>query len=400
LVAILVAMATLVDTLVQRGSAGLFNDFYDYWLAAKVLAGGGNPYDAGSLATTAAHVGLHYTVGTGYSYPVLFAYLCMPLSALPVAIAAWVFAALSLAGLGLAVALLAAPGVGLRMRELILLGVVAGGLTPIAGSLYFGQANLLILSLLALAYRAAARPLALGLATAVKLYPAAALAAMAAQGRRSVRLSAATAAAAAGLILIPNLLAARSSVPLAAALFGSDSFWTNQSINGWVSRLSMTSKFTKPPLPGLPVAPIEVCLVVLLGAAVLGVMVWRRGSPWAGCFSLALLYGVVAAPKNSLWNYTPMVLLVFYAWPLVRRQPRLLAVLISGLALVELQTVVDYYRHTFYGQPALTWLSSLALYGGLVLMGLNAYLLLAAADQLPDCVVDSDKALVAAEELG
>ena len=395
------ATATLVDTLVQRGSAGLFNDFYDYWLAAKVLAGGGNPYDVASLATTAAHVGLHYTVGTGYSYPVLFAYLCVPLGALPAATAAWVFAALSLAGLGLAVALLATPGAGLRMRELILLGVLAGGLTPIAGSLYFGQANLLILPLLALAYRAAARPLALGLATAVKLYPVAALVAIAAQGgRRSVRLCAATAASAAGLILIPNLLAARSSTQLAVGLFGPDSFWTNQSINGWVSRLSMTSEFTKPPLPGIPVAPIEVGLVALLGAAVLGVMVWRRGSPWAGCLSLALLYGVVAAPKNSLWNYTPMVLLVFYSWPLVRRQPRLLAVLILGLALVEVQAVVDYYRHTFYSRAALTWLSSLALYGGLVLIGLNGYLLLAAADQLPDGVVEPDKALVAAQELG
>jgi hypothetical protein len=400
LVAVLVATATLVDTLVQRGSAGLFNDFYDYWLAAKVLAGSGNPYDVGSLAATAAHTGLHYTVGTGYSYPVLFAYLCLPLAALPGATAAWVFAALSLAGLWLAVALLATPPASLRMRELILLGVLAGGLTPVAGSLYFGQANLLILPLLALAYRAFARPLALGLATAVKLYPAAALAAMAAQGRRSVPLCAATAAAAGGLILIPNLVAARSSTQLAAGLFGPDSFWTNQSINGWVSRLSMTSEFTKPPLPGLPAAPMEVGLVVLLGAAVLGVMVWRRGSPWAGCLSLALLYGVVAAPKNSLWNYTPVVLLVFYSWPLVRRQPRLLAVLISGLALVEVQAVVDYYRHTFYSRPALTWLSSLALYGGLVLMGLNAYLLLAAADQLPDGVVEPDKALVAAQELG
>lgn len=394
------ATATLVDTLVQRGSAGLFNDFYDYWLAAKVLAGGGNPYDVGSLATTAAHVGLHYTVGTGYSYPVLFAYLCMPLAALPAATAAWVFAALSLFGLWLAVALLATPGASLRMRELIVLGVLAGGLTPVAGSLYFGQANLLILPLLALAYRAFARPLALGLASAVKLYPGAALAAMAARGRPSARLFAATATAAAGLILIPNLLAARSSTQLVAGLFGPDAFWTNQSINGWVSRLSMTSEFTKPPLPGLPVAPIEVGLVVLLGAAVFGVMVWRRGGPWAGCLSLALLYGVVAAPKNSLWNYTPMVLLVFYSWPFVRRQPRLLAVLISGLALVEVQAVVDYYRHTFYSRPALTWLSSLALYGGLVLIGLNAYLLLAAPDQLPDGVVEPDKALVAAQELG
>jgi hypothetical protein len=399
-VAVLVAAATLADTLLQRGSAGLFNDFYDYWLAAKVLVSGGNPYDTAALAATAAHVGLHYTVGTGYSYPVLFAYLCLPLSAMPASTAAWVFAALSLAGLGLAVALLAAPLAGLRMRELVLLAVLAGGLTPIAGSLYFGQVNLLVLPLLALAYRAAARPLAVGLATAVKLYPAAALAAVAAQGRRSVRLLVATAAIGAGLTVIPNLLAAKSSNQLGSGLFGPDSFWTNQSINGWVSRLSMTSEFTKPPLPGIPVVPIELGVVLLLGAAVLAVMVWRRGSPWTGCLSLALLYGTVAAPKNSLWNYAPMLLMVFFSWPLVRRRSRLLAVLFLGLALVEVQAVVDYFRHTFYGSPAITWLSSLALYGGLVLVGLNVYLLLTAADQLPDGVVDPDEALVAPKELG
>jgi hypothetical protein len=148
------------------------------------------------------------------------------------------------------------------------------------------------------------------------------------------------------------------------------------------------------------VVPVELTLVALLGAAVLGVMLFRRGSPWAGCLALALLYGIVAAPKNSLWNYTPVVLLLFYAWPLVRRRPELLATLVAGLALVEVQAVVDYFRHNFYAVPQLTWLSSLALYGSLLLMALNAYLLLSAADQVPDRVVEPDQAFVAAEELG
>jgi hypothetical protein len=286
------------------------------------------------------------------------------------------------------------------MRELTLLAVLAGALTPVAGSLYFGQANLLILPLLALGYRAAYRPIALGLATAVKLYPGAALAAIAAQGRRSTGLFAATLAATVGLTVVPNLVAGKSSNGLAAGLFGPDSFWTNQSINGWISRLSTTSEFTKPPIPGLPVAPVELALVLVMGAAVLGVLVSRRGSPWAGCLSLALLYGIVAAPKNSLWNYTPVVLLLFYSWPLVRHRPKLLGALLAGLTLVEVQAVVDYFRHTFYTGPDLTWLSSLALYGGFLLLALNIYLLLTAADQLPDGVVDPDKTLVAAKELG
>jgi hypothetical protein len=374
LTAVLVAVASLLDTLLQRGSDGLFNDFYDYWLAARVVAAGGNPYDPVTMAAAVAHSGLHFTLGTGYSYPILFAYLCVPLGALPATAAAVVFSLLSLAALGLAVAMLASPLRRLPIAELLLLGAIAGILTPVSGSLYFGQANLLILPLLALAWRGVARPLTLGLATAIKLYPAVALAAIAAGGRRSLRLLASTLAVMVAITLLPNLLAGKNPGGTAGSLFSPDSFWTNQSLNGFVSRLSMPSDFTRPPLPGLPVVPIELALVGLLGATALAVMVWRGGHPWAGCLSLAITFGVVSAPKNSLWNYAPLLLSVFFCWPLARRRLLPMAVLATGLVLVELQTVVDYFRQSFYSSTALTWLSSLALYGALLLIALNAYL--------------------------
>jgi hypothetical protein len=371
-----VAAGSLVDTLLQRGSDGLFNDFYDYWLAARVVAAGGNPYDTATMAAAITHSGLHFTLGTGYSYPILFAYLCIPLGALPATSAAVLFSLLSLAALGLAVALLATPLRLVPYAELLLIGAIAGVLTPVSGSLYFGQANLLVLPLLALAWRGRARPLALGLATAIKLYPAAALAAIVAGGRRSLRLLASTLALALALTVLPNLLAGNNPAGTAGGLFGPDPFWTNQSLNGFVSRLSMPSEFTHPPLTGLPVVPTELVLLALLGAGVLTVMVWQGGRPWAGCLSLAIAFGVVAAPKNSLWNYTPLLLSVFFCWPLVRRRPPLLAILLASLALLELQAVIDYFRHSFYSNPGLTWLSSLALYGALLMIGLNAYLVL------------------------
>ncbi|HXO66770.1 MAG TPA: hypothetical protein VN863_02115, partial [Candidatus Dormibacteraeota bacterium] len=61
LAAVVVAGASLIDTLIQRGSDGLFNDFYDYWLAARVIGAGGNPYDTAALAAAAGHAGLHFT---------------------------------------------------------------------------------------------------------------------------------------------------------------------------------------------------------------------------------------------------------------------------------------------------------------------------------------------------
>jgi hypothetical protein len=379
LVAVLVAAASLVDTLLQRGSDGLFNDFYDYWLAARVLGTGGNPYDAAAMTAAAGHAGLHFTLGTGYSYPLLFGYLCLPLTVLAPGPAAIAFSGLSLLALGLAVAILATPLGRLHLAELLLLGALAGGLTPISGSLYFGQANLVLLPLLALAWRGAARPLTLGLATAVKLYPAAALAAIVAGGRRSLGLVGATASAMLVLTVAPNLLA-RIATGGGPALFLPDPFWTNQSVNGLLSRLSMSSEFTRPPLPGLPVAPIEIIVLLLLGGGSMVVMVLRKGRPWAGSLSLALAVAVVAAPKNSLWNYAPLLLVVFFCWPLVRHRASGLAVLLTGLALIELQAVIDYFRHTFYTSPGLTWLSSLALYGALLLIALNAYLVLKAGD--------------------
>ena len=104
-------------------------------------------------------------------------------------------------------------------------------------------------------------------------------------------------------------------------------------------------------------------------------MLRRAGSP-GRLPLLAIAFGVVAAPKNSLWNYTPLLLSVFFCWPLVRRRSAAMAVLVTGLALIEIQAVVDYFRHSFYTSPGLTWLSSLALYGALLLIALNAYLVL------------------------
>jgi hypothetical protein len=381
LVATLVALALLLDTLLQRGSDGLFNDFFDYWLAAKVIGAGGNPYDTAAIMAAAGNAGLHFTLGTGYSYPLLFGCICLPLTILPPGPAAIVFSAISLLALGVAVAILATPLGRLGVVELLVLGTLAGGLTPISGSLYFGQANLVLLPLLALAWRGLARPLTLGLATAVKLYPAAALAAILATGRRSLGVLGATGSAMLILTLVPNLLARATPRTGPQSLFLPDPFWTNQSLNGLLSRLSMRSEFTSPPLPGLPIAPIEITVLLLLGGGAMALMVLRKGRPWAGSLSLALAYGVVAAPKNSLWNYAPLLLVLFFCWPLVRHRAVGLAVLLTGLALVEVQAVIDYFRHTFYSSPGRTWLSSLALYGALLLIALNAYLVLVARDE-------------------
>ncbi|MEA2645029.1 MAG: alpha,2-mannosyltransferase [Chloroflexota bacterium] len=377
----MVAIATIA-TLVTRGDSGMFNDFYDYWGAARVLLGGGNPYDISAIAAAVHGAGVDFESGRGYSYPALFAFAMAPLGLLPPRTAAWVFTGLSMAGLLLAVTILASPLARLRAWELVLLGGLCGWFTATRGTIFFGQANLLVLPLLAVAYRGVARPGMVALAAAVKLYPAAGALPLLFR-RGDLRPLLASVAAGLGLIVVPNLVVAAlpgggvTAGARLASFFDADPFWTNQSVNGWISRLALAGDYTAPPLPGLDTRVAMLAVVGILAVALVVVLMVTRGAPWDGCFALALGFAVVAAPKNSLWNYMPLLLAVFFCWPRVRRRPVAFVFLAVGFGLVQLQSIIDTTRDTFYGfQPGMTWLSSLALYGALVVCGLTAYLLL------------------------
>jgi hypothetical protein len=373
-----VAGAFTLDSARTQGTSGLFNDFFDYWAGARLLASGGNPYDVSAVNALLDQSGAHATVGTfGYSYPLLFALVMRPFALLPPYPAAFVFMALSLLALGLAVALLvtgARPG---SLAEALLLGVAAGGFVPVRGSLYFGQANLVVLLALALAARGVARPAMLAWTASVKLFPAAALAAFVARGRRERVQLVAGFAGAVALIAVPNLVLghARAGTGMAGML-APDPFWTNQSLNGWLSRLALPSDWTQPPLPWLPVTPLLLLVASAGAVAVLLAVLRARGEPWDGTLALLICFGVVAAPKNSLWNFTPLLLALMYCWPLARRRPLLLAVLLAGWGAIELQSSLDAARDSVYrGSPAFTWLSSVALYGALLITGVVAWLL-------------------------
>jgi hypothetical protein len=373
-----VAGAFTLDSVRTQGTSGLFNDFFDYWAGARLLASGGNPYDVNAVNALLDHSGAHATVGVfGYSYPLLFALVMRPFALLPPYPAAFAFMALSLLALGLAVALLvtgARPG---SLAEALLLGAAAGGFVPVRGSLYFGQANLVVLLALALAARGVARPAMLAWTASIKLFPAAALAAFVAGGRRERLQLVAGLAGAAALILVPNLVLghARPGTGMAGML-APDPFWTNQSLNGWLSRLALPSDWTQPPLPWLPVTPLLLLVASAGAGAVLLAVLRARGEPWEGTLALLICFGVVAAPKNSLWNFTPLLLALMYCWPLVRRRPLLLAVLLAGWGAIEVQSSLDAVRDSVYrSSPAFTWLSSVALYGALLITGVVAWLL-------------------------
>jgi hypothetical protein len=326
---------------------GFLNDFWDYWGAARILNSGGDPYDRHLLGQVLAASGLHSTVGTGYSYPVLLAELARPLGLLPPGPAAVAFTAGSLAALGLAVALLVSPIGGWKA---VLVATAAGLFAPVDGTLYFGQVNLYLLPLLVLSYRGVQRPLLIALAAAVKLYPAALLVGFAREGRKGARLAITSIVVMAAVAVGPNLVAGRGSYAgNVLQMFGPDPYWSNQSINGWLSRV----------LHGGPVTPLMLITCTALGSVVAAILA-RRSHTWQDAFALLLCYSVVAAPKNSLWNFAPLIIALTHGWAMVGLRPPAMGALVLAWALL-------------YG----SYSASLPLLGGMVVLAVLAAALVA-----------------------
>jgi hypothetical protein len=372
-----VALARVVHSVATRGSAGLFNDFYDYWGAAVLLNRGRNPYDIGTLHAVQRAAGLQSETGSGYSYPVFFAHLLRPLALLQAPTAAFIFSVVSLAAVLIAVALLLGSIPQLRWPIALAGGALAGLFPPVIGSLYFGQANLLVLLLLAVAYRCVAPGAMIGVASAIKLYPASGfLALLTERPTRWRRLGVGLGVF--GALLLPQLGSGTGNVSGRAGYFlGPDTYWSNESVNGWLSRLGFNSTWTRAPFPGMPVEAVMLAVVGVLSLVTIVVLLRAPKRPWEGALALSLWLGVVAAPKNSFWNFTPLLLCVVFVWTRRRGRWWILAAGAFGWLLLELQAQLDSARETVYqASPALAWLSSVGLYGALILGGLCAYVLI------------------------
>ena len=373
----LVALSRVAFSFATIGISGQLNDFYAYWAAGVLLNRGGNPYDVAALAAVQNGAGVYVETGSGFSYPLFFAHLMRPLALLPPATAAVIFSTLSLLALAFAVALLLRSLPRLRWPLSLAGGVAAGLFPPVIGSLYFGQANLFVLLLLAFAYRAVLPGATLGVSSAIKLYPAGGfLAALTARPPRWRVI--AVGIGILGALLLLQLGAGGGTFSGRTGYFlGPDTYWSNESINGWLSRLGIDSTWTHAPFPGLPVEAVMLTIVVLLTVATVVVLVRAPTYAWEGALALSLWLGVVSAPKNSLWNFTPLLLSITFVFARLAARWWLLALGAIGWLLIELQAQLDGARETIYqASPALAWFSSVGLYGALILGALCAYVLL------------------------
>lgn len=365
--------------LLVRGPLGLFNDFDIYWSTASVLNHGGDPYSRGAVAAAHDAAGLTGLIGSGYVYPLAFIELVRPLALLPPGTAGAIFTCISLATLAFGVALLLASMPDLSHRKAVFFGIVCGVFPPVAGSLWVGQVNLLLLPALALVYRGIAPGLWIAVAAGVKLYPAAALLALA--GRRDrLRQLALAAVTVAALVALPLLLGGGGG--FGQKLTGNltaDTYLTNQSTTGFLARMAMS-----PSWPLRPEMTVNAIAIVVLAAATLAVMWACRFQPWEGALALSICLGTLIAPRNSLWNFTPLLLCFAYAVPNVMGRPRLAGALVVGFALIALQPVVWAMTipgagipATEYANPVISLTSSFGMYGGLVVAFVCAVLLLA-----------------------
>jgi hypothetical protein len=295
-----------------------FNDFHDYWLASKLVLQGQSPYDLAALKALGEAEGRVFVLGTGYSYLPPFAIVMIPFALLQFDTAVLAFNGLSLVVFGLTVAgwiAWAHPEASVLRKAVV--AIIAGAYPPIYGTIANGQANLVVLAPFAFGVAAILRGgwargflggIAIGLAGVVKLVPAA-VALPQAIGRhwRGV----------AGIVVgfVGSVALANVAVPIAASgsggladLVGPDAYFTNQSFNGFVSRIVRDSDRTKALFPDA----FDALSVGVAAAAAFGIVtvwfLWRARhalqEPRGLALAMALMTvaAVAAAPKNAIWN--------------------------------------------------------------------------------------------------
>lgn len=320
------------------------NDFHDYWLAGRLILEGRSPYDHAAMTALAAREGLKFSLGGGYSYPLPFAVAMVPFAALPFDVAATCFSVFSLAGFGATVGLwLTAVHAKAGPGRLAVAALFAGLYPPVYGTLAMGQANLVLLPpmaagvWLALGSPGGARAGGgvqagtggglVGLAAIVKLVPGALLVPLMLARRWAPSTGLVVGAAGAFLaaaVVAPWALAGSGGL---LANLDPDAYFTNQSINGFVSRLVINSSRSAALAPGaFDPRPVVVVATLALAVATLAAL-WlgrrsfatRRGL--ADGLALALVAASMGAPKNSFWNES--LLLVAVALMLAAESPEL-----------------------------------------------------------------------------
>lgn len=347
-------------------------DFYDYYFAADAVRGGADPYDATACDARAAAARVPVIPRSDYIYPAWFAAALVPLTSLPPRAAAALWFAVSA---GLLLVTLA------RLLPFEQRGWAAAGILfpPALFSLFVGQVNVVLLALVAVAWRRrddrpALAGLALGLAAAIKLSPVLLLALALWRGRR--RLATAAATTLLGCLIVGELASPGSTwtyatqvLPSISTLSARHAHPVNQSLAAFFLRHLTPNQWTDPwwrapqlaaPLSWLAIAALAAAIPLVTRNRPSGKQ--REAAEWGATICLM----VIASPLA--WESTFTLLLLPFALALGGGGPR------WGIAgswgLIAAQRGLDDFANHPEVHPFLASVpaaSSLALLGALVL---------------------------------
>lgn len=286
--------------------------------------------------------------GLLFTYPPAAALAFALLAAVPLALAAGAWTAVSVLGLA---ATLAAFTTASRRRVdaswLAAATLAALLLDPVRETLMFGQVNLVLMGLVSvdlLLLRGRFSGVLVGVAAGIKLTPAVFVVLLVLVGRRAAALRAVSAFAATvlvGVVLLPHDAATYwGSAVWHSARVGSLDYVRNQSLLGTLTRL----------LHHEPSTLLWLALALPLGAALLGLARswWRRGAPDVAVLVTAtamLLCSPISWDHHLVWAAPALLVL----W---RPGPRWVLVPATAWLLLGVRPLVDHEDHRELGWSA------------------------------------------------
>jgi len=339
------------------GAHAFANDFLSYYLGAILWRTQQNLYDVTQLVALKDTLGLQFLVGQGFVYPMFLAFFIAPLTFLPVltAVRTWyLINVIIYAALGY---FLGKKLTSLKPGTFFLVMFIFFTFPPLFGNFGSGQINILIFALYFTYLWSIEKQkpwlggIFLSIATFLKVYPAAFL--LCALLKKRMRIVAGFLLSVPLLVGIPLIFNSfdhffyyfKNILP--AIQSDADPYFTNQSVNAFLSRIFYSSDYSLP-LLSVDINTFKVItwgvILFSVGVIVFSTFCCRHDPKKTVMLELVWLGTIVlVSGKSNFWTFVPTVLITLF---LIIRFTFLLTWQ-KGLAVISLFLL--YYQALFFG---------------------------------------------------
>jgi peptidoglycan/xylan/chitin deacetylase (PgdA/CDA1 family) len=331
-----------------------FNDFYSYYLGSHLFWQRLNPYDlAGDFSRSISQLKLIFLVGTGYSYPPFLAFLFFPLIQLPPHVAARIFAIFSMILYCLFCFLILRARKKFSFLKLFILAGFLATFYPAIESANHGQVNIIVLFCIYLYFKYGDKdgfsPFLLVSVIFIKVYPIFFLVKELLE--KKIKFVIKCLFWAFFIVAITSIFHTfdlwkkyfTEVLPTIGTSF--DKFYTNQSLNGFLSRLLFQpdGRYLMSQAD-YKIAFLALEFFIFLGLVFLTLQKKHNRKLlyliWLGTISLL-------AGKNSFANFTPCILIGIFLidnWDKLARLQKLLFIFSIFLSNYAWQFVYDFNK--------------------------------------------------------